>query len=226
MFNKSKDGINWEPVNASHPVSYVGGVSEVAWHFDLLGNFWGVMRNEFGDESGWGSRLIHGSPDKVDQWRPTHYISDKIIYESSRMFRHGNDLYMIGRTDPDGPYHKDQYWQWPLSKGVHKATDRVWNSLRRHGDAIWKLNVERKWPEKVADLPGCGDTAFASIIRVSKNKFLIANYSSPRDMCKEWSWIRGQLSPDGTAIYFLTIEFDDDDDMDIKVAPENELIQE
>ena len=31
MFNKSSDGINWEPVNPKKPHVYVGGVSEVGW---------------------------------------------------------------------------------------------------------------------------------------------------------------------------------------------------
>jgi hypothetical protein len=62
MLNKSKDGVNWEPVDKDEPVSYVGGGSELGWGFDLQGHFWGVVRNEDGDESGWGSRVAHGYP--------------------------------------------------------------------------------------------------------------------------------------------------------------------
>jgi hypothetical protein len=46
---------------------------------------------------------------------------------------------------------------------------------------MWKVNKKDLSLEKVADLPGCGDTSFASIVRVSKTKFMIANYSSPED---------------------------------------------
>jgi hypothetical protein len=35
MLNKTTDGINWEPVEKSHPISYVGGGSELGWGFDL-----------------------------------------------------------------------------------------------------------------------------------------------------------------------------------------------
>ena len=31
MFNKSKDGLNWEPVDPKIPHVYTGGVSEVGW---------------------------------------------------------------------------------------------------------------------------------------------------------------------------------------------------
>jgi hypothetical protein len=50
MFNKSSDGINWEPVDPKIPHVYVGGGSEVGWGFDLLGNLYGVIRNEDGDK--------------------------------------------------------------------------------------------------------------------------------------------------------------------------------
>ena len=36
-----------------------------------------------------------------------------------------------------------------------------------------------------------GDTAFPSILRIDKFTFIIANYSSPIDLCKDWSWIKG-----------------------------------
>jgi len=68
MLNKSSDGVNWEPVDKNHPVSYIGGGSELGWMFDLQGHFWGVIRNEDGDESGWGSRVAHGYPGKVAHW--------------------------------------------------------------------------------------------------------------------------------------------------------------
>lgn len=63
MLNTSRDGLNWEPSQSNHPVSYVGGGSEVGWNFDLQGNFYGVIRNEDGDKSGWGSRIAYAPHD-------------------------------------------------------------------------------------------------------------------------------------------------------------------
>ena len=57
-FNKSIDGINWEPADAENVISYTGGISEVGFAFDLEGNLFGVGRNEDGDNSGWGSRTF------------------------------------------------------------------------------------------------------------------------------------------------------------------------
>jgi len=61
-------------------------------------------------------------------------------------------------------------------------------SLRRHGTALWKLNRSTGTLEHIFDLPGCGDTAFPSILRIGANKFIIANYTSPVTRCEDWSW--------------------------------------
>jgi hypothetical protein len=60
-------------------------------------------------------------------------------------------------------------------------------------------------------VPGCGDNAFASIERISKHKFMIANYSSPTEECKDWAWIHGQISSEGTHIYLMEIDFEETD---------------
>ena len=91
---------------------------------------------------------------------------------------------------------------------VHHLYDLVAYSFRPHGTAIWRLDRVQKTLKRVLDLPGCGDTAFPSIVPLGDNRFMIFNYSSPQ--CEEEiSWIVGQVSPDGTLIYALTIEFMD-----------------
>ena len=95
-FNHSSDGVNWEPINPENEVPYRGGISEIGWAFDLDGNIWGVGRNEDGDDSGWGSRIFSAPADDLSNWIWTEEKSDPEIYESPRMFRHGEDLYLIG----------------------------------------------------------------------------------------------------------------------------------
>ena len=83
-------------------------------------------------------------------------------------------------------------------------------STRKHGTALYRINKESKSIELVEILPGCGDTAFASILRIGKHEFRIVNYSSPwmeHDDCEEWSWIKGQTHPDGTLVYMIDISF-------------------
>ena len=123
------------------------------------------------------------------------------------MFRHGNDLYLLGRTDPTGTFENRRLWQRVLPAWLHHLSDLAWYSLRSHGVALWKLDKENLKLTKVADVPGCGDTAFPSIERISKHKYVLANYSSPEKECKDWWWIHGQLSSEGTSIYLMEIDF-------------------
>lgn len=63
MFNQSRDGISWEPVNTGIPSVYNGGGTEATFGFDLQGKLFSLIKNEIGDDSGWGSRLAVASHD-------------------------------------------------------------------------------------------------------------------------------------------------------------------
>ncbi len=56
------------------------------------------------------------------------------------MFRHGDELYLIGRTDPNGPFESTNFLANLLPTFIHHTLDLAFYSLRRHGNAIWKLN--------------------------------------------------------------------------------------
>ena len=74
----------------------------------LQRTLWGVGRNEHGDSSGWGSRIFYAEPNNLADWIWTVEKSNPIIYESVRMFRHGPELYLIARTDPEGTFQNDR----------------------------------------------------------------------------------------------------------------------
>jgi len=206
--NKTTDGINFEPIQSEYPATSThSGGSEVGWMFDLFGNYWGVIRNEDGDTSGWGSRMFRADHTNPGLWEFTQDESDVNIYESPRMFRFGNELFLVARTDPNGQFWNKDAPQSNLPRWMDHYIDLGLYSARPHSTAIWHVNTESKQLDRVLDLPGCGDTAFPSIMRTGKRTFRIANYSSPMDKCATWPWIRGQISPRGTQIHFIDIEF-------------------
>jgi len=207
FFNCSTDGVSWAP--AGKEWTYYGGLTELGWYFDLEGNIWGVGRNEDGDDSGWGSRTFFAPASDLSDWQWISDQSDPWIYESPKMFRHGSDLYLVARTDPGGPFWShDNPLLNTLPPWEHHLIDLVNFSFRQHGTAIWRLDQSTGNLEKLLELPGCGDTAFPSIVRVSLHKFIIFNYSSPLEDCPHY-WLEGQLSPNGTLIYSQEIEFVD-----------------
>ena len=56
------------------------------------------------------------------------------------------------------------------------------------------------------DIPGMGDTAFPSVRRRGAHRFLLANYTSPRDQL-DFGWLQGQTDALGTHIYLATLTF-------------------
>jgi hypothetical protein len=106
FFNYSDDaGLSWTPANESAGYVYHGGVSEVGWTFDLSGDLFAVLRNEDGDDSGWGARIAYAPAGDLGTWRlyPAN-TSNEWIYESPRSFRFGNEVFLVARRDTVGPY--------------------------------------------------------------------------------------------------------------------------
>ncbi|MFT5054266.1 MAG: hypothetical protein ACI97X_001292, partial [Oceanospirillaceae bacterium] len=89
------------------------------------------------------------------------------------------------------------------------STQRIRNwtgySFTPKTTALFKINQETRKVEWVMDLPGAGDTAFPSIIRLDKHRFLFANYTSPINHPKR-SWLAGQLGK--TKIYLQVLSFE------------------
>ncbi len=201
-FSSSTDGTNWAPVSPERPVVYRGGVSEVGFEFTDVGTLWGVTRNEDGDESGWGSQVVSSGNWGADPWEfPAK--SDPNRFDSPRMFRHGLDLYLVARRDIGGPYDK-KYRDLPFA--IQKWVYLVTYSLRPKRTALYKLDTVARKIEWLSDFPSAGDTSFPSIVQTSPDSFLVANYSSPVNH-KRWSWLHGQISPQGTGVYLTRLDF-------------------
>ena len=79
----------------------------MGWATDLDGVLYGVGRNEDGDDSGWGSRVLKFDPRTMPRPEWIGNTSNPEIFESPRMFRHEKDLYLVARTDPNGPFMSD-----------------------------------------------------------------------------------------------------------------------
>ncbi|MBI3554639.1 MAG: hypothetical protein HY074_00065 [Deltaproteobacteria bacterium] len=202
FFQTSDDGWNWKPVDPNHPVSYHGGVSEVAFDFDQAGNLWGVTRNEDGDDTGFGSHVAFASAANVANWS-TPAKSNPNRYDSPRMLRHGKDLYLVARRDIGGPFDKGSRFL-PQSLRKYVLWLKYWFRPKR--TALYKIDTEHHHVAHVMDLPGDGDTAFPSILRLDADTFLVANYTSPLNYPNR-SWYKGQTSKQGTQIYFMMLRF-------------------
>lgn len=202
MLKHSTDGRTWQAMGDSGRV-YRGGVSETTFEFDAEGNLWAVTRNEDGDATGFGSHVVFAPRDSLGTWQfPTD--TDPHCYMSPHMLRHGNELYLIARR---------QLGRKPFGKASRKrsmAHQRIANwvgfSLTPKTTALYRIDRKNRKVVHVMDLPGAGDTAFPSIVRLGRDRFVIANYSSPTHRRKRRSWLSGQLNR--TGIYLILLEFE------------------
>lgn len=203
-FKTSADGINWSSLT-SQPSGkvYVGGVSESSFEFNSRGDLWAVTRNEDGDRTGFGGHLVTAAAHSLGEWMfPDR--SDPHRYDSPRMFRHGNDLYLVARRDPKKVYDS-------ADPGMAFDFRRMFNlgtySLRPKRTALYKIDEANRQVMWLFDFPSAADTAFPSILRMGADDYWIANYSSPVEFAKK-SWLFGQVHSRGTQIQLFQLHFD------------------
>lgn len=201
-FSVSDDGLNFSPVDPDHPTIYEGGVSEVGFEFNDAGDVYAVTRNEDGDKTGFGSHVISSPNFGAGTWTiPAK--SNPNRYDSPRMFKHGSELYLVARRDVGGPFDLGKHF---LPFDVQKWLNLGTYSLRPKRTALYHVNQTTRSVEWIQDLPSAGDNAFPSIVQTGPDSFLVANYTSPLKKTR-WSWIDGQLSKKGTALYLVKIDF-------------------
>lgn len=202
-FTRSDDGVTWSPVSGDGVV-YRGGVSEVAFEFLTDGSLWAVTRNEDGDATGFGSHVCSASAGELGTWTCSPH-SNPERYDSPKMFRHGDRLYLVARRDVGGPFDQGRS---ELSFADAQLQYLAAYSGRAKRTALYEVDTVQRQVVWLFDFPSAGDTAFPSIARLDAHRFLISNYTSPLDGDLDRSWWNGQNAPEGTKIYFVELTFE------------------
>lgn len=202
-FTRSTDGLTWEPVSGDGVV-YRGGVSEAAFEFDENGDLWAVTRNEDGDATGFGSHVCFAKKEALGTW-DCGTKSDPHRYDSPKMFRHGNELFLIARRNVSGPFDlgRDE-----LTFSQKQVQYLAAYSASPKRTALYRVDRSAKKVVWVQDLPSSGDTAFPSIARLDAHRFVIANYTSPLNFDVDRSWLTGQTLQAGTKLYLVELTFE------------------
>jgi hypothetical protein len=196
---KSQDGLAWAPVVAGKPTVEQGGGSETDWTFLADGSVVAVTRNEAGDSSGWGSKICRAAANDLGNWQ---CASDKKKYDSPLVFRHGKDVYLVGRRHlkEAGNYDLERRDLSPKDQAQLYLFDYSFYPKRC---SLWKVDPDARSVHFVLDLPSRGDTCFPSILPVGENEYDIYNYTSALDDEEDISWIVGQGRP--TSIYKIRL---------------------
>ncbi len=195
------DGRAWTPVDPAMRTVYHGGGSEADMALGDDGTLFAVIRNEAGDDTGFGSLVCRAPPGAPARWscRP-----DPKKYDSPLMFWHDGEAWLVARRNvtDDGHYDRRQ-------TGLNRTAQSVQNQLA-YGNtpkrcALWRYVQGEDRFAWVLDLPSRGDTCFpATLTTANPEERVIYDYSSPIDG-DDVSWRVGQRGP--TRIYRHLLRF-------------------
>jgi len=219
LFERSTDGLSWEPVGEEGSVVYRGGVCEVAFEFTKKGDLVALGRNEDGDETGFGTQVFFAPKDNLGKWTALS-VSLPWRFDSPRMIRtDGGDgeILLFSRYAPN-KYQLAPQW---LPFMYQKVFNLVSYSCLPKSAAIYRIAPPEEWNSngKTNSLKECpvqlvrffeqafGDTGFFSVTREKEKKpdeWVVANYSS---FCQSHApWIYGQTTESNIFVQRCTIQ--------------------
>lgn len=189
---ESTDGYDYTLVD-NKEVSTETSAEEGEFEFDKDGNLYATIRLEIK-----GGKVCRAAKNALSKWtcRFTPYK-----YDSALMFRRNDDFYVLARRNVAGPFFRGDSF---LPKCLQAKWLLARYSLTRKRTALYKLNKENLELEPLFDFPSSGDTAYAGMIPLDENKYLVLNYSSDFTG-PDMSWLWGQFF--GSNIYATVLEF-------------------
>ena len=195
----SEDLDEWFPaVDGGDPV-WVGGSSETDLVVREDGSVVAVMRNEAGDEDGFGSKICTALPTAPADWTCAH---DPRKFDSPLLFEHSNRVWLVGRRNlsEDGAYDLETS-SVDLAQQSLLNQAAYWNTPKRC--ALWEVLPEQRSVTWVLDLPTRGDTCFPEVLPHPQGVVLYNYTSDPSG--PDVTWVEGQLAP--TQIERLVVSF-------------------
>lgn len=165
------DGWRWHPPSAGTQTVYRGGGSDTTFSSSGDGNLLAVVRNEAGDESGWGSSVCLAASGEWTNW---DCVNDPKNYGAATTFTHDGEIYLIGRRQlgPDGNDAGFGGW-WRAARHQVAAL----TTAKRC--ALWRFEPRERRFDFVLDLPSRGDTCAGAVMAgAAPGEFVVYTSSS------------------------------------------------
>ena len=198
----SDDGWNWVPAIAGHAMVLKGGGSETDFVDTAAGDILAVVRNEAGDDGGWGSKICTGA--RLSTTGSWNCRNDPRKFDSPLLFRHGDAIYLVARRHLRGEGEYDRGWRrLPAALQTLAYQLDYWRYPKRC--ALWRIDPQTRAVAWQLDLPSRGDTCFPAVHAQGDGAVAIYNYSSPIEG-SDVPWVVGQLGK--TNIYRSLIQLD------------------
>ncbi|MCB9594731.1 MAG: hypothetical protein H6719_18570 [Sandaracinaceae bacterium] len=198
------DGRAWTPVDPARRTIYMGGGSETDFTIGDDGTLFGIIRNEAGDDSGWGSMVCRAPAGDLANW-DCH--NDPRKYDSPLMFWHDGEAYLVGRRQVTQTGNYDLMTR----RGTHTAqtaANQIPYTQTPKRCALWRYVQSEDRIAFVLDLPSGGDTCFPAWLEgESADEIVLYNYSNDVDdpATARLAWNQGQVGD--TFIYRHVLRF-------------------
>jgi hypothetical protein len=197
----SADGRTWTGVDPAHPAVTSGGGSETDFTLGDDGSLFAVVRNEAGDETGWGSKVCRASAGALTTWDCKH---DPRKYDSPLMFWFDGEAYLVARRNVSATGAYDLGMR-ELEARTQTLKYQVDYSSRPKRCALWRYVQAEQRIAYVLDLPSRGDTCFPAMIRGAKeSQVVLYDYSSDLEG-PDLAWQDAQRGK--TFVYRHVLEF-------------------
>jgi hypothetical protein len=166
------DGRHWVPSDPGRRIVYVGGGSETDFALSASGAIHAVVRNEEGDDSGFGA-LLCGAPHLGAAWS---CLSDKRKYDSPYVFEYDGETYVLARRNVTSTGAYDVGWGPAIFHRVLNELEYITAGKRC---SLWRFADGGTRLAFVLDLPSRGDTCFPSVLAgPTEGTQIVYDYSS------------------------------------------------
>jgi hypothetical protein len=194
------DGRKFRPASGKSAVVSEGGGSEAYFALDQAGKLFSVIRNEAGDDTGFGSKICSAPSEDIAHWECK---TDPRKFDSPLVFHHDGEIYLLARRNVTASGNFD------LDSGIgmiRAARNQLSYSNEAKRCSLWRFDRQEMRIAFVLDLPSKGDTCFPGIVEgETPDEVAVYDYSSDIDG-PDVPWRIGQRRP--TFIYRHVLRFE------------------
>jgi len=183
-----------------HKNVLTGGGSETDFSFLPDGSLMSVVRNEEGDQDGFGSKVCAAPASDPAAWTCR---SDPRKFDSPYAFTRNGEFYALARRNLTATGAYDITTPSAFFRYARNEIDYIARAKRC---SLWRYDRAQKKLVFVLDLPSRGDTCFPAAIDTSDSHELAVYDYSSNIAGPELPWAAGQRRP--TYIYRHVLRFD------------------
>ncbi len=154
----TNDGWSWHTPTAGGNSVYRGGGTDATFSSGGDGNLLAVVRNEAGDDSGWGSSVCIAPSSEWTRW---DCVNDPKNYGAATTFTYDGEVYLVGQRQlsADGKY--DQGKGKGLWRVVRNQAEQLTTAKRC---SVWRYDRSSREFAFMRDLPSRGDTCAPAVV--------------------------------------------------------------